>query len=209
VVNEAMDEKGKLRDSIWYNQPGIGLADQGTAYLEQVFRWAREADPQAMLFYNEAEGEFLNHKSDAIYEMLKDFKHRGVPIDGVGLQLHVPSLELDPAALAANIARLTAIGLVVHITELDVSLPVDSEGLPRPDDLLRQSQVYREVIHACLQNAGCTAVQTWGFTDNYSWIGWHSHGTRGRALLFDKTYQKKPAYDAVLQELSAGRSITK
>jgi endo-1,4-beta-xylanase len=103
VVNEAMDEKGKLRDSIWYNQPGIGLADQGTAYLEQAFRWAHEADPQALLFYNEAEGEMLNRKSDAIYEMLKDFKRRGVPIDGVGLQLHVPSLELDPAALAANI----------------------------------------------------------------------------------------------------------
>jgi len=209
VVNEAMDEKGKLRDSIWYNQPGIGLADRGTAYLEQVFRWAREADPHALLFYNEAEGEMLNRKSDAIYEMLKDFKHRGVPIDGVGLQLHVPSLELDPAALAANIARLTALGLEVHITELDVSLPVDSEGLARPDDLFRQSQVYREVIHACLQNPGCTAVQTWGFTDNYSWIGGHSHGTRGRALLFDKTYQKKPAYDAVLQELSTGRSLAK
>jgi endo-1,4-beta-xylanase len=209
VVNEATDEKGKLRDSIWYNQPGIGLADHGTAYLEQAFRWAREADPHALLFYNEAEGEMLNRKSSAIYEMLKDFKRRGVPIDGVGLQLHVASLEIDPAALAANIARLTALGLAVHITELDVSLPVNSEGLARPDDLLRQSQVYREVVHACLQNPGCTAIQTWGFTDKYSWIGWHSHGARGRALLFDKAYEKKPAYDAVLQELSAGRNSAK
>ena len=109
VVNEAMDERGKLRDSIWYNQPGIGFADQGTTYLEQVFRWAHDADPHALLFYNEAEGEMLNRKSDAIYEMLKDFKHRGVPIDGVGLQLHLPGPELDSAALAANIARLTAL----------------------------------------------------------------------------------------------------
>jgi len=220
VVNEAMDEHGKLRDSIWYNQPGIGFAGQGTAYLEQAFRWAREADPHALLFYNEAQGEFLNHKSDAIYEMLKDFKRRGVPIDGVGLQLHLPGPDLDNSALAANIARLTALGLQVHITELDVPLPaspsIDSTDRlahndprnsdPRDKDLLRQAQVYRSVVHACLQNPGCTAIQTWGFTDKYSWIGSHSHGTRGRALWFDQTYQPKPAYDAVLQELTASRS---
>jgi endo-1,4-beta-xylanase len=209
-----MDEHGKLRDSIWYNQPGIGLADQGPAYLEQVFRWARAADPHALLFYNEAEGEMLNPKSDAIYELLKDFKHRGVPIDGVGLQLHLPAPELDSAALAANIARLTALGLQVHITELDVSLPVsapaDSDARPIHDDeLIRQAQIYRAVVHACLQNPGCTAIQTWGFTDKYSWIGSHSLGTRGRALLFDKAYQAKPAYDAVLHELSTGRSPAK
>jgi len=207
VVNEAMDETGKMRNSIWYNQPGIGFAGQGTAYLEQVFRWAHEANPQALLFYNEAEGEFLNHKSDAIYEMLKDFKHRGVPIDGVGLQLHLPGPDLDSVALAANIARLTALGLQVHITELDVPLPADPDSLPGgADDLLRQAQVYRSVVHVCLQNPGCTAIQTWGFTDKYSWIGSHSHGTRGRALWFGKTYQPKPAYDAVLQELTGSRS---
>jgi endo-1,4-beta-xylanase len=215
VVNEAMDETGRMRDSIWYNQPGIGFAGHGTAYLEQAFRWAREADPHTLLFYNEAEGEFLNRKSDAIYEMLKDFKHRGVPIDGVGLQLHIPALDLDAPALAANIARLTALGLQVHITELDVPLPasppIDSAGRPLQDDLqdkylLRQAQIYRSVVHACLQNPGCTAIQTWGFTDKYSWIASHSHGTRGRALWFDKTYQPKPAYDAVLQELIASRT---
>ncbi|MGC2329220.1 MAG: endo-1,4-beta-xylanase [Candidatus Sulfotelmatobacter sp.] len=235
VVNEAMDETGRMRDSIWYNQPGIGFAGQGTAYIEQAFRWAREADPHALLFYNDAEGEFLNHKSDAIYEMLKDFKHRGVPIDGVGLELHLPGPDLDSAALAANIARLTALGLQVHITELDVPLPaspsLDSAARPLHDhdlhdnslrgndlrdndlhqndphdhDLLRQAQVYRSVVHACLQNPACTAIQTWGFTDKYSWISSHSHNTRGHALWFDQTYQPKPAYDAVLQELTASR----
>src|ERR1041385_4807803 len=56
VVNEAFDEKGQLRDSIWYNQPGIG-AGKDTAYIAQVFRWAHEADPKAVLFYKEAEAE--------------------------------------------------------------------------------------------------------------------------------------------------------
>jgi endo-1,4-beta-xylanase len=206
VVNEAMDENGRFKDSPWYNQPGIGLSEKGSAYVEQAFRWAHEADPQALLFYNEAEGEGLNRKSDAIYAMVKDFKRLGVPIDGVGLQMHISNLELDPAPIAANIARLTALGVQVHITELDVSLPVDASGIAGHDDLVRQAEVYRGVVRACLQNPGCTAIQTWGFTDKYSWIGSHSHGTRGAGLLFDRAYKPKPAYDAVLGEISAGKN---
>jgi endo-1,4-beta-xylanase len=215
VVNEALDENGKVRDSLWYNQPGIGFSEAGTAYIEQVFRWAHEADPQALLFYNEAEGEGLNRKSDAIYTMIKDFKRRGVPIDGVGLQMHIPALDGDTPAsvpakifanISANIARLTALGLQVHITELDVSVPLDSEGRAREDDLSRQASVYRSIVRACLDNQGCTAIQTWGFTDKYSWIGSHSHGARGQALPFDRAYQPKSAYRAMLEELSAGRA---
>ncbi len=205
VVNEALDEKGNLRDSLWYNQPGIGLSGGGTAYIEQVFRWAHKADPKALLFYNEAEGEGLNRKSDAIYAMVKDFKRRGVPIDGVGLQMHLPMLEVGITGIAANIARLTALGLQVHITELDVSLPLDSSGQARADDLNRQADVYRSIVRACLDSPGCTAIQTWGFTDKYSWIGSHSRGARGQALPFDREYQPKVAYRAVLEELSAGR----
>lgn len=211
VVNEALNEKGEAKDSPWYNQPGIGLSGKGTAYVEQAFRWAHEADPHALLFYNEAEGEGMNRKSDAIYAMVKDFRQRGVPIDGVGLQLHISGLDYDTAALAANIARLTALGLQVHITELDVSLPLapqgdarkDSQGRAREEDLQRQAEVYRGVFRACLLSPGCTAIQTWGFTDKYSWIGSHSHGARGAALPFDRAYQPKPAYLAMLAELNS------
>jgi len=206
VINEALDEKGDPRDSLWYNQPGIGFSREGTKYIEQVFGWAHEADPKALLFYNEAEGEGMNRKSGAIYAMMKDFRSRGVPVDGVGLQMHVPLLDADTAAIAANIARLTALGLQVHITELDVSLPLDSGGRVRGEDLTRQAEIYRGIVRACLDNAGCTAIQTWGFTDKYSWIGSHSHGTRGQALPFDRAYEPKAAYHAVWEEMSAGRS---
>jgi endo-1,4-beta-xylanase len=206
VVNEALDENGHVKDSPWYNQPGIGLADKGTAYIEQAFRWAHEADPHALLFYNDNGGEGLSRKSDAIYAMVKDFKQRGVPIDGVGLQMHVPNLDLNTAAVAANIARLTAFGVQVHITELDVSLPLDADGAAAPNDLLRQADIYRGVTRACLQSPGCTAIQTWGFTDKYSWIGSHSHGARGAALPFDRTYKPKAAYTAMFEEFSQGRN---
>ena len=206
VVNEALDENGNVRDSLWYNQPGIGLSRQGTAYIEQVFRWAHKADPKALLFYNEAEGEAQNRKSDAIYVMVKNFKQRGVPIHGVGLQMHIPRLDADIPAIAANIARITALDVQVHITELDVSLPLDSSGRVQEIDLERQADIYRGIVRACLDSAGCTAIQTWGFTDKYSWIGSHSHGARGQALPFDRTYQPKAAYRAVLEEISAGRA---
>jgi endo-1,4-beta-xylanase len=205
VINEALDEKGNPRDSIWYNQPGIGLAGQGSAYIEQVFRWAHEADPRALLFYNDAEGEGMNRKSDAIYAILKSFRQKGVPIDGVGLQMHVPALDADIPAIAANIARIAALGLQVHITEMDVSLPVNASGVASPEDLRRQAENYRGIVRACLNTARCTAIQTWGFTDKYSWIGSHSHGARGQALPFDRTYQPKAAYQALLKEISAGR----
>ena len=204
VVNEALDENGRLKDSIWYNQPGIG-AGKDAAYIVQAFRWAREADPKALLFYNENGGEGLNRKSDAIYIMVKDLKNRGVPIDGVGLQMHISRLDYDTNAVAANIARLTALGLQVHITELDVSLPVDANGVASPEDLQRQAAVYRGVVHACLESPGCTAIQTWGFTDKWSWIGSHSHHTRGAALPFDRMYQPKAAYDAILEELASSK----
>jgi endo-1,4-beta-xylanase len=202
VINEALDEAGSPKNSPWYNLPGIGLAGQGTAYLEQVFRWAREADPAALLFYNDNGGEGSGVKSDAIYAMVKDFKQRGVPIDGVGLQMHIPTLDADTVAIAANIRRLAALGLKVHITELDVSLPLDSAGQANPIDLRRQAELYRRIATACLSNPGCTAIQTWGFSDKYSWIGWHSHGTRGAALPFDRAYQPKPAYESLLSALT-------
>lgn len=206
VVNEALDEHGRLKDSPWYNQPGIALSGKGPAYVEQAFRWAHEADPQALLFYNEGGAEGINPKSDAVYAMVKDFKQRNVPIAGVGLQMHISDFDFDTDAVAANIARLTALGLQVHITELDVSLPLNASGQAGNENLQRQGDIYRRVVHACLQNPGCTAIQTWGFTDKYSWIGSHSHGTQGAALLFDKSYKPKPAFAAVLEEISSRAS---
>ena len=185
VVNEAFDEShsGQLRSTIWRDQPGVG--------------WAHEADPQALLFYNEAEAEAINPKSDAIYAMVRDFRQRGVPIDGVGFQMHVKNLYADVASISANIKRFTDLGLQVHITEMDVALPVDSSGNPRPDDLQRQAAIYGQIATACFSYPRCNAIQTWGFTDKYSWIGSHSKHTQGAALLFDREYRAKPAYDAL------------
>lgn len=200
VVNEAFDKDGTLRHSIWFDQPGIGLADQGTAYIEQAFRWAHEADPKALLFYNDYAAGGINAKSDAIYAMVKDFKQRGVPIDGVGLQMHLSLADAAKlSSLDANISRLAALGLQVHVTELDVGLPITADGQLRdPADARRQADQYALVARACAANPACTAFQTWGFTDKYSWIPGFTHGALGDALPFDARYLPKPAFDAVL-----------
>jgi endo-1,4-beta-xylanase len=207
VVNEAFDEvqPGKLRRTIWRDQPGIGLAENGSSYIERCFRWAHEADPQALLFYNEAEAEAVNPKSDAIYAMVRDFRQRGVPIDGVGLQMHIANLHADVASISANIKRFTALGVQVHITEMDVALPVDAGGNARAGDLERQADIYRQIAAACLSHSGCTAIQTWGFTDKYSWIGSHSKYTQGAALPLDREYRSKPAYGALREALEKAR----
>jgi endo-1,4-beta-xylanase len=82
-----------------------------------------------------------------------------------------------------------------------VALSVDSNGNASAQDLQRQADIYGQIASACRSHPGCTAFQTWGFTDKYSWIGWHSHGTEGAALLFDRNYRPKPAYRAVRNAL--------
>ena len=207
VVNEAFDEgknEGKLRSTLWYDQPGIGRANKGTSYIEQCFRWAHAADPDALLFYNEAGGEVMNKKSDAVYAMVQDFRHRGVPLDGVGLQMHI-HLHPDVESISANIARLTGLGVQVHITELDVALPVDAEGKASPSDLQLQADTYRQIATACLAHKGCSTIQTRGFTDKYSWIPWFSKHAQGAALLFDREYRPKPAYESLRSVLNQER----
>jgi endo-1,4-beta-xylanase len=203
VVNESFLANGKIEPSIWYDGPGFGFAGKGTAYIEQALRWARAADPKALLFYNDYDTEGLNPKSDAVYAMVKDFKKRGVPIDGVGIQAHIFNFDMKKiSSLSANLARLTALGVQVHITEMDVALPLDANGvLSNPGDLARQADIYRFVATACAQEPGCTAFQTWGFTDKYSWIPNYTKRAKGKALLFDQDYAPKPAYDALRKVL--------
>lgn len=205
VVNEALDETGKLRSSLWFDQPGIGFAGNGTAYIEEALRWAHEADPDALLFYNDGGGEALNRKSDGIYAMLADFKKRDVPIDGVGLQMHL-DLHADVSSIARNVQRFSDAGFQVHITEADIGIPVDENRRALdPGDLDRQAGIYESIVTACLNQPRCTVFQTWGFTDKYSWINSTSRGTKGAALLFDAQYHPKPAYAAVGRALSRGR----
>ncbi len=198
VVNEPFNSDGTVHSTIWYDTPGIGFAGQGTKYIEQALDWAHAADPAAKLFVNDYGVETVNAKSDAMYAMAKDFVSRGVPFSGVGFEFHIdPSFDTpgNLASVGQNMQRFGALGLQVHITELDVRLPSDSAS-----DLASQAKTYQDLMTVCLGQAACTAFQTWGFTDKYSWIPSFYQGY-GWALPFDQNYATKPAYTALLQAL--------
>jgi endo-1,4-beta-xylanase len=101
--------------------------------------------------------------------MARDFKARGVPLDGIGLQMHVGLGDAapDPADLTRLFARLRRMGLKVAVTEMDVKLP----ALAGPRLHRRQARVFRDVGEACRQAPNCTSVTVWGVSDEYSWIG--------------------------------------
>ena len=200
VVNEPFNDDGTIRSTVWYNKPGVGFAGQGTRTIEQALRWAHAADPGARLFVNEYGAETLNRKSDAVYAMAKDFVKRGVPLSGIGLELHVSTGIDQPDALdsiSRNIRRLAALGLEVQFTEVDVQLHDGSASI-----LAAEANTYKDLLELCLRQPACTAFQTWGFTDKHSWIP-TTYAGYGWALPFDRNYRKKPAYFALLKELNS------
>jgi endo-1,4-beta-xylanase len=85
---------------------------------------------------------------------------------------------------------------------MDVALPLDATGQASPADLAQQAEIYRRVAAVCLAQRGGSAMQTWGFTDKYSWIGWKTKGSKGQALLFDRRYAPKPAYRSLVDALN-------
>ena len=204
VVNEAFNDDGSIRSTLWSDSPGIGLT--GTGYIEQALRWVHDADPQALLFYNDYGAELTNTKSNAIYAMVQDFKSRGVPIDGVGLQMHLTTNTGSLASMESNLRRLTSLEVHVQITELDVRIPVDSSGNAGAADLPTQARIYDDIVALCLKFSRCTAIQTWGFTDKHSWIP-STYAGRGAALEFDANYQPKPAYSSMMSVFQSAPTV--
>jgi len=195
VVNEAVDSEG-LRKSILLEKLGEG-------YVADAFRLAHEADPDALLFYNdydaEAAGGLQKGKSDLVYALVKKLLADGVPIHGVGLQMHLFAVEYPkPEDIAANVRRLVALGLKVVISEMDVR--IKELPLPMPERLEMQCRIYHDVIAACVREKGFMGVTFWGFTDAHSWINETGDGP-DYPLLFDENYQPKPAYWGVMDAL--------
>lgn len=200
VVNEAISNSppyGLDQSSFWYRQLGSG-------YLDTAFQLAHAADPNAKLFYNDYGGEGLSGKSNAIYTLVQGMISRGVPINGVGLEMHL-TLNGAPSQsdISANMARLAALGLEVHVSEMDVRVPVDSSGSASAASLAAEATIYQNVFAACQANPNCTEFLTWGVTDLHSWIPSTFPGT-GAGLLFDSQYNPKPAYGALSASLQTG-----
>ncbi len=191
VVNEPFAENGKLLNTIWKKM--------GRRYMDEAFAMARAADPAAKLFLNERGIEVPGVKANAVFKEVSKMKARGVPINGVGFQMHANEARPTAEELAGQFARYSAIGVEVAITEMDVQLPQP----PTAAAIQTQANVYRGALATCRAAPNCKTFVVWGFTDKYSWIPLFFPGF-GSATMMDSAYKNKPAYDALNQHLEAG-----
>lgn len=191
VVNEPFELDGTLRNTVFRR---IGLR-----YMDDAFAMAHAADPAAKLFLNERGIEVPGTKANAVFDAVSKMRARGVPIHGVGIQMHASTTLPTAPQLAAQIARYASIGVEVAITEIDVALAVP----PSVTALEAQARTYRFALAACQAAPNCHTFVTWGFTDRYSWIPQFFPGM-GAATIMDASYGKKLAYAALNQQLGQG-----
>ena len=196
VVNEAFNDNGTWRETIWSHR-------LGKDYVARAFKYAREADPDALLFYNEYGQEYSTAKLNAMIAMAEDFKKRGIPIDGLGLQMHININTSDVGILNA-ISQSAKTGLKIHISEIDIQLNPDNLNITTPtgDMLEKQRLKYRTVVKAynALPANQKHGITQWNVGDADSWVRTYIK-RNDFPLPFNMNYQRKPAYDGILDGL--------
>ncbi|KAK8032342.1 endo-1-4-beta-xylanase A [Apiospora arundinis] len=191
---EALNEDGTYRKSVFSDV-------LGDTFFAIAFDAAAKADPNAKLYYNDYNLETLGAKQQGAARIVKLVKSAGKKIDGVGMQAHLIVGQSPSRSTLKSVMQsyVDAGATEVAFTELDIrfpSLPSTSQGLQT------QANDYGAVTSACLDIKECVGITIWGFTDAHSWIPGTFPGT-GDALLFDKNYNKKPAYSTVSSILAA------
>ena len=216
VVNEAFEEDGSLRASVFYK-------NMGENYIEEVFRITEKADPDADLIYNDY-NLYKPEKRAAVLKMVKNFKSNGTKINGVGVQAHwdlkSPSLE----EIEQIILDIHAEGVSVSFTELDISVLPNPwemvgaevtqnfskfEGDPKmnpypnglPDTVQEKlAKRYQDIFNLFVKHSDkINRVTFWGVMDKHSWLNdWPIKGRTNYPLLFDRDYQPKVAYERLL-----------
>ena len=216
-------EMGRYRGRIWQwdvanefftdsNPSGINPNDFWVSHLgpdviPRAFRWAHQADPGALLFYNDyniAGEDGSNAKSDAVYQWLQQMLDQGVPIMGVGNQGHLDTqFGFSGERMTQDLQRYAGLGLKVAITEADVRTFVNNATAQVPTDNLAvfaQPYEFGQMMKACLAVPACISFTVWGFGDADSWIPGFFTG-EGYATLYDVNLTPKPAFTELQQDL--------
>ncbi|TDB69469.1 MULTISPECIES: endo-1,4-beta-xylanase [unclassified Micromonospora] len=211
VVNEAVSDPWNTPPTLHYK--GFWAQHLGPGYIADAFRWARAADPKALLFYNDynieafGSGDPANDKTQFVYDMVKRLLAEGVPIDGVGSQGHLGTQygNFDTFQVASALKRFSALGLATALTEVDVrSRLTDRVQAGDPEEINPRLQAsaanYSVLMKACLADRHCLSYTVWGFTDRHSWVP-GTFPDEGMASLYDEQYRPKRAYHEVKSDL--------
>lgn len=196
VVNEAFSR----------GQHAYGLNDWwadhagSKEYIERAFYWAREADPMAKLILNDFGNESINAISNEMYDYVAAAKTRGVPIDGIGMQMHIDGTHPPTKdEVISNMRRFGDLGVGVYVTEFDVNMN-DVRADPADKDQI-QAAIYSEMARACIESNVCKSFSILGISDEETWYNYIGL-TDPRPLPFDKSYKPKPAFYALRDAFS-------
>ncbi len=209
VVNEAIAPENNNPDGI---RSSLWLSTIGEDYIPLAFRTARQADPTALLVYNDFGIEYafpgIDARRTAMLNLMTKLKSQNVPIQAFGLQGHLYGNsvgKLDTQALSSFLKSVSDMGLKILVTELDVQ----DKGLPADPNARDQAlaQSYTKFLGTVLQNTNVIVVETWGLSDKYTWLKNHAPRDDGqdvRTLPYDSGYQPKSAvYQAILQAFNS------
>lgn len=212
VVNEVIsDDDGATapyRNSNWYQAAG------GPEYIDWAFEAARAADPDVLLIINDYNTE-LSGKRTRLLQVVKDLQDRGIPIDGVGHQMHIQAATPAADVLGAiDDVDAQFMGLVNHITELDISIYNDpgscfasqtncaaDYGTNVPQSIIDdQAQKYRDLYAGFAARPSVTSVTTWGVSDAQSWLNTFPITRRNEPLLYNRDRAAKTAFRAIVED---------
>lgn len=214
VVNEALTDEGELRTTPW-------LKTIGEDFVAKAFEFAAQADPNAELYYNDYSLD-KPAKRDATIRLIRDLKSRGLRVDAVGIQGHWGLDYPTTVDLNAFIDSVGALGVKVHVTEMDMNIlpaawnyqgadvskkaELRAELNPYPAELPDSMQKvladrYAGLFGILVAHSNVVdRVTLWGVTDRTSWLNnWPVRGRTAYPLLFDRNYEPKPAFFAVLK----------
>ncbi|OQP06139.1 1,4-beta-xylanase [Geobacillus sp. 46C-IIa] len=195
VVNEAVANEGSewLRSSTWRQIIGDD-------FIQQAFLYAHEADPEALLFYNDY-NECFPEKREKIYTLVKSLRDRGIPIHGIGMQAHWSLTRPSLDEIHAAIERYASLGVILHITELDISMfEFDDHRkdliAPTNEMVERQAERYEQIFSLFKEYRDIIqSVTFWGIADDHTWLDhFPVQGRKNWPFLFDEQHKPKPAF---------------
>ncbi len=195
VVNEVIDpaQPDCLRRSEWYRLTG-------SDYISKAFTIAHQVAPTATLILNDY-NETQPAKRQCMYDVVKSFQDQGVPIQGIGMQMHINIQNPSAAAIEETIQMFAELG-EVHITELDMSIytnDTDSYTTVPQEVLIKQGYRYKEIFDVFRRQADkIGSVTFWGMADDHTWLSTYPINRTNLPLLFDKNLQAKYAYWGVV-----------
>lgn len=192
VVNEAFSRKLLTGDNHdWWGE------HLDKTYIDNAFLWARQNDPNAVLILNDFGNETEGEISNLMYDYIKDAKSRGIPIDALGMQMHIDATNVPPKEkVVSNIKRFNDLGVKVYITEFDVNMHSLNKDKAEEDQI--QAQIYKDLLGACLDvgPANCPNFGFLGLIDRQSWYNGLNIDD-ANPLMFNDDYSPKPAFFAI------------